>query len=98
MVLALSYARIHRQSLVNFGVLPLEFQDDADYSAVETGDVLRIGGLTDLTPGNDVTVLKPTQDSEYTASHRLCPRQLEIVAAGGPIPWLRRQSSGDQQK
>jgi predicted aconitate hydratase len=91
-VLALSYARIHWQNLVNFGVLPLEFQDDADYSAVETDDVLQIVGLRDIAPGTDVTVRNTTQGSEYTARHRLSPRQVEILLAGGLIPWLSRQS------
>src|SRR6266511_4006526 len=34
LVLALSYARIHWQNLANFGVLPLEFADEADYDQV----------------------------------------------------------------
>src|ERR671914_844265 len=39
-VVAKSFARIHWSNLTNFGILGLEFTDDADYDTVEQGDVL----------------------------------------------------------
>lgn len=50
-VLAVSYARIHWQNLVNFGILPLELVDEQDHGRVETGDVLRPTGLRDAVAG-----------------------------------------------
>ena len=44
-VVAKSFARIHWQNLVNFGVLPLEFTDGADYERIDTGDELRLDGV-----------------------------------------------------
>ena len=44
-VVAKSFARIHGQNLINFGVLPLTFVDPADYVAIQAGDVLRLVGV-----------------------------------------------------
>ncbi|NLU74321.1 aconitate hydratase [Streptomyces sp. HNM0575] len=44
-VVARSFARIHWQNLVNFGVLPVEFEDGGDAERIRTGDVLRLDGL-----------------------------------------------------
>ena len=41
-VIAKSFARIHRQNLVNFGILPLTFVDNDDYGHIRQGDVLEI--------------------------------------------------------
>ncbi len=40
LVLAKGFARIHRQNLVNYGVLPLVFAEPMDYERLEHGDVL----------------------------------------------------------
>ncbi|MBV8161972.1 MAG: aconitate hydratase, partial [Acidimicrobiia bacterium] len=46
-VIAKSFARIHWQNLVNFGILPLEFADPADYDRIVQGGVLVLDGLRD---------------------------------------------------
>jgi predicted aconitate hydratase len=89
-VLARSYARIHWQNLVNFGVLPLEFTDPGDYDEVEVGDELELVGIRDAVQrGDTLTVRNTTRDTEYGALHRMSPRQVEMLLAGGLIPWLR---------
>ncbi|MBO2463630.1 aconitate hydratase [Actinomadura violacea] len=93
LVLARGYARIHWQNLVNFGILPLEFADEADYDRVEQGDRLRIEGVrAALEKGTEVEVRNVTKDETYRAGHRLSPRQRELVAAGGQIPLLRERA------
>jgi len=89
LVLAVSYARIHWQNLVNFGVLPLEI-DQAAYDALEVDDVLALSGIhAALDQGGSLVVRNTTQGSEYPAQHRLSPRQVEVLLAGGLIPWVR---------
>ncbi|MBO0884970.1 MAG: hypothetical protein J2P17_32485, partial [Mycobacterium sp.] len=41
-VIAKSFARIHWQNLVNFGVLPLRFADPGDYERIGDGDTIRL--------------------------------------------------------
>jgi aconitate hydratase len=85
-VLAVSYARIHWQNLVNFGIVPLEFVDRDDYDAIEQGDTLELAAVREeLQNGREVTVHNTTQDATFSAEHSLSPRQVEILLQGGLI-------------
>jgi len=89
-VVAKDYARIHWQNLVNFGVLPLEFADAADYERIERGDTLMLEGLRDaVESGNEVTARY--RDGELALRHRLSPRQAEVLLQGGLINWTRNR-------
>src|SRR5256885_3568946 len=56
-VLAKSFARIHRQNLINYGVLPLVFTNLADYDRLEKGDILHACDLRrTIEHSNDVTL------------------------------------------
>ncbi|WP_336159595.1 aconitate hydratase [Amycolatopsis sp. VC5-11] len=89
-VLARSFARIHWQNLVNFGVLPLEFADPEDSEKIERDDVLSVSGLHRLAETGEFTVRNQTRDEEYRARHQLSPRQVDVLLAGGRIPQLAR--------
>ena len=93
MVVAQSYARIHWQNLINFGILPLEFTGPDDYDDVRTGDVLTIADLHRALEDDQLTVHNNTRERDYPVRHRLSPRQLEILLAGGLIPWLAHKAS-----
>ena len=84
--LAVSYARIHWQNLVNFGIVPLEFVDQADYEAIEQGNSLELPDVrAEMQDGPEVTVRNTTQDTTFTVEHTLNPRQVEIILQGGLI-------------
>ncbi len=94
MVLARGFARIHWQNLVNFGVLPLTFENPDDYDRIEQGDVLRVEGLDEvLGAGAEVEVRNVTKDESYAARHDLSERQIEILRQGGQIEWMKRRLS-----
>lgn len=94
-VLAVSFARIHWQNLANFGVLAIEFADAADHDRVQRGDVLVLTGIREaLVAGTEITVHNKTRDEEYAARHRLSTRQVDMLLAGGLIPWLRERRAG----
>ena len=85
-VIAKSFARIHASNLVNFGVLPLEFTEPADYDAVRPGDVLLFQDLhTGLAGGSELTVHNVTQGTDHRVRHGLSPRQITTIQAGGRI-------------
>lgn len=87
-VLAKSFARIHWQNLVNFGVLPLTFADPADYDGLEIGDVVEIADVAGtLKAGKAVTAR--VRGREIALRHDLSDRQIEVLLAGGVINWLR---------
>jgi aconitate hydratase len=89
LVIARSFARIHWQNLVNFGVLPLRFNEDYE-AGIETGNVLRIQHLREqLRNGPIVVVENLTHQVTIHTRHDLSPRQVEVLLAGGLITWAR---------
>ena len=95
-VLAVSFARIHWQNLANFGVLAIEFADAADRDRIQQGDVLVLAGIRRaLVAGTEITVHNETRNEDYAVGHRLSKRQVEMLLAGGLIPWLREQRAAE---
>jgi aconitate hydratase len=85
-VIAKDYARIHWQNLPNFGVLPLEFVDPADYARVEQGDVITFAGLrAAIASGDRLLARNVTKELDLPLRHDLSPRQVEMILAGGLI-------------
>ncbi|MEQ8789315.1 MAG: aconitate hydratase [Pirellulaceae bacterium] len=90
-VIAKSFARIHRQNLVNFGVLPLVFENERDFESIERDARLRIvDARQQIQRGESVTVEDLDRDVEFAALHQLSPRQIDVVLAGGLINWTRQ--------
>jgi aconitate hydratase len=93
-VIAKSFARIHWQNLANFGILALEFTDDAEYDDIDQGDQLVIEDVLDtLRAGDTVTADNSTKATTYRLRHRLSDRQIAMVGAGGRIPLLRQEGA-----
>ncbi|MDR3491096.1 MAG: aconitate hydratase [Gammaproteobacteria bacterium] len=92
-VLAKSFARIHWQNLVNFGILPLTFSNASDYEKISQGDVVEIKEIHDkLKSGKQLTVVIKDKNISIPVTHALSPRQIEILLDGGLINWARKQS------
>jgi aconitate hydratase len=87
-VIAKSFARIHWQNLANFGILALEFDDPGDHDRIDADDVLVIEHLRDAVADATVKVQNTSKDVEFLTRHRLSPRQVADVLAGGIIPRL----------
>jgi aconitate hydratase len=87
-VIAKSFARIHWQNLANYGILALEFEDPDDYESIDQDDTLRIQNLDSIEKADTLDVDNVTKDSSFTVRHRLSPRQVKDVLAGGIIPRL----------
>lgn len=92
-VIAKSFARIHWQNLVNFGVLPLVFANEDDYDRLERDAVLRFENLRQqLHDPDHVTVHCQDKDFTFQVKHRLSDRQLDVLRSGGLINWTRNQA------
>jgi aconitate hydratase len=87
-VLAKSFARIHWQNLINFGVLPLEFKNEEDYDRIDPDDELMLVNLHKVLAdeGRELEIANKTKNESYGLLHRMSPRQVEVVLAGGLIP------------
>jgi len=94
-VIACSFARIHHANLVNFGILPLTFTEDADYERIRQGDHLEIPDVrAALRRGDVITVYNRTQGTSFSARHQLTAREVEIVVAGGLLNYIRLRDRG----
>ncbi|MFZ2077101.1 MAG: aconitate hydratase [Xanthobacteraceae bacterium] len=89
LVLAKGFARIHRQNLINYGVLPLLFVHPEDYDRLRKGDVLHVRDLRRaLETGKEIML---ECGGSITARHGLTEKQVDTILAGGLINWHRKQ-------
>jgi aconitate hydratase len=93
MVIAKSFARIHRMNLVNFGILPVIFRDTSLYDQLELNDVVVLEDAREQLAGsvNDRTLILsvPRKKLKFIVTHNLFPRMIEVILAGGLTNWTR---------
>ena len=84
-VIAKSFARIHFANLINFGILPLTFDNPSDYDKIEQGDELYAPDiLKELESNKPVTFINKTKgNAEYKFKYSLTGRQVKIIKEGG---------------
>lgn len=91
LVLARSFARIHWQNLVNFGVLPVVFDDSAG-APLAVGDVLVLEGLhAAVSSRAPISLRIRNQARTLRVRHDLSPRQVDVLLAGGLINWVQQR-------
>ncbi len=88
-VIAKNFARIHKANLVNWGIVPLEFEDAADYDSIEQGDVLVMENLRDGIKDGKVKVVNKTKGKEFDALCQLGDKSKDVLLAGGSIMHAR---------
>jgi aconitate hydratase len=90
-VITKSFARIHRDNLINFGILPLNFIDLNDYFKLNNNDVLEITGIREVLRNNmkPITVQNITNNFSFFLSHDLSERERNIILAGGKLNYTK---------
>ncbi|PKK86182.1 MAG: aconitate hydratase [Thermoplasmata archaeon HGW-Thermoplasmata-1] len=87
-VIAKSIERIHMANLVNFGILPIFFENEADYDGIAQGDVLEIPDAKKIiAKGGEIYVENKTRGKRYRMKYDLSERQKEIIFAGGMLAY-----------
>jgi aconitate hydratase len=87
-VIAKSIERIHMANLVNFGILPLTFNDQQDYEKIQVGDELFIADIERALNQSAIIVKNITRGGEFGVSFRLTPRQIAIIRIGGLLNYV----------
>jgi len=91
-VLAKSFARIHMANLINSGILPMTFVDEADYDRIKDGDVLVLENAREqIKAGDELTLKNITANTTINVKVALSERQVEIMLAGGLLNYTRKQ-------
>ena len=84
-VLAKSFARIHRSNLINSGILPLVFEDPADYDTFELGDELVIENAPQQVTQDTIEVKNLTKGLVYKTKPNFSDLEQIMILKGGKI-------------
>jgi len=90
-VIVKSWARIHKGNLVNFGIVPLTFEDPKDYDRIAQGDVLEIKGLRNALSTGTIKVRDSTKGFDFNAKVDVSGRAMEVLLDGGEINHVKRK-------
>ena len=94
-VLVKSFARIHRANLINAGILPLTFVNEADYDKINQGDEIVLADVrADVEADmSKLIVVNKTTGVEIPVLCELTGRTKDIILAGGLLDYTREQLS-----
>ncbi|MFH1538011.1 MAG: aconitate hydratase [bacterium] len=89
-----SYARIHRSNLINYGIVPLVFRNEADYDAVEQGATVRIEGIRAAVERGETELTVRVNGREVAVLLELSEMERRILLAGGRLNLVRSGITG----
>ncbi|MCF0151421.1 MAG: aconitate hydratase [Firmicutes bacterium] len=95
-VITKSFARIHKNNLINHGVLPLVFADPADYDRIDELDELVIPDAPQQLISRTLTVYNKTKGSSFNVKAELSDDEVQTLICGGQIPYIKSKA-GEQQ-
>lgn len=83
-VITKSFARMHKANLINAGILPLTFKNEADYDRIDKDDMLSLPFIKDEILGDkEITLKNITKNETYTLMGGFSARQKDILLSGG---------------
>lgn len=93
-VVAKSIERIHEANLINFGILPLLFENPDDYAKIQLGDRVRIPNVRQLLESRSARLVlrDDTAGVDVPLKLALSTRKAEILLAGGFLNYVRERS------
>ncbi|MBR0510535.1 MAG: aconitate hydratase [Clostridia bacterium] len=85
-VIAKSFARMHKANLINSGILPLTFVNEADYDEISQGDTLVLEGIgSAVKNGENAKLVNKTTGKTYMLATGYSDRETAILLAGGKL-------------
>lgn len=88
-VIAKSFARIHKANLINNGIVPLEFKNEADYNEVDPLDELVIDNIKEALTKGSVKVKNISKNSEFEVLIDLTKKEIQVIKAGGRLNYVK---------
>jgi len=93
-VIAKSFARIHWQNLVNFGIVPLTFSNPEDYKEFEQDDEVEIKNIkSNLEKEEEIFLENKKNGKPIKVTHSLSKRQVEMILKGSLINVVKNKSN-----
>ncbi|MPW24987.1 aconitate hydratase [Alkalibaculum sp. M08DMB] len=91
-VVAKSFARIHKNNLINNGILPLIFKEENDYDTLNVGDTLEINNLLSGVESKEMIIKNTANGKEIRVVLDITDRQKEMILAGGLINHMKEKA------
>lgn len=92
-VITKSFARIHMANLVNAGIVPMTFANEADYDRIDQMDQLVIHDIIgQLKAGNTIQVENQTKGFTFETTVSLSSRQKDMLYAGGLLNYTKNNA------
>lgn len=88
-VIVKSFARIHKNNLMNHGVIPLVFESSADYDKIELGDELCIVNCPTQIKSKHLVIENKTKGFAFNTLLELSDDEVEMVLCGGQLPFIK---------
>ncbi len=89
-VICKSFARIHRQNLINNGILPLEFVNESDYDKIAQGDTISIKNLSSSVESGEFAAEDITKGISVKLKCDLSERGKGMILAGGLLNYTKQ--------
>ncbi len=94
-VVTKSFARIHAANLVNAGIIPFNFVNEADYDKIDVYDELELPNVrAAIANGENATMINKTKNESYELTYDLSARQRDMILAGGLLNYTRENGKG----
>ncbi len=93
-VVTKSFARIHVANLINAGILPLTFQNEADYDSISQNDELALPGIRQAIENGDTVfdLQNKTTGKAIPVKLDFSKRQREMLLAGGLLNFTKQNA------
>ncbi len=92
-VIVKSFARIHMANLINAGIIPMTFANEADYDKIDQMDELKLSDLKAVIGGADeLAITNVTKGFDFNVKIDLSDRQREMLIAGGLLNYTKETS------
>lgn len=88
-VVAKSFARIHRSNLINSGIMPLVFENPADYDDFKLGDKLVIENAQEQVKSGVIEIKNETSGKTYRAATNFSDLEIALILKGGKINYMK---------
>ena len=89
-VITKSFARIHMANLINAGIIPMTFANEADYDRIDGNDELTIANVADqIANGTTIKVTNVTKGFDFDCTVNFSDRQKEMLYAGGLLNYTK---------
>lgn len=98
MVIAKSFARIHKGNLINHGVIPAVFVDKAAYDGIDLDDTFHIDNLRDQMKNKTIEIQNLSKGNRFTVKLELTDQEVEILLAGGKLQFYKAKLAEENKK